>query len=215
MTGPSIGEWEAVARSFGVEIAQVRRDHLISHALAAIAAAVGPDEVMFFGGTALARTHLPCGRLSEDIDLIASAPRAAVAAHIADGVRLGLSRSHGRPSWTPALIDAGDGAAVLAVPDGTAVRIQLLTHTGYPDWPTEVRALEQRYADAPAARMRVLTSDGFVVAKLSAWLDRRQDQPSTSSPTANSVTPSPISVTTPARSLPSPDGNEPGYCDSR
>jgi hypothetical protein len=32
---------------------------------------------------------------------------------------------------------------------------------------------------------------------------------------ADAVTPSPISVTTPARSLLSPDGNEPGYCDSR
>ena len=38
----------------------------------------------------------------------------------------------------------------------------------------------------------------------SAWLERRQDQPSTSSPGANPLTPSPTAVTTPARSVPSP-----------
>ena len=43
-----------------------------------------------------------------------------------------------------------------------------------------------------------------------AWLDRRKLNPSTSSPTANSVTPGPTAVTTPARSLPSPDGNVAG-----
>jgi hypothetical protein len=39
MTGPSLTEWEEVARRFDVEIDQVRCDHLISHVLAAIGAA--------------------------------------------------------------------------------------------------------------------------------------------------------------------------------
>src|SRR5271166_1006218 len=43
-----------------------------------------------------------------------------------------------------------------------------------------------------------------------AWLDRRKLNPSTSSPTANSVTSGPTALTTPARSLPSPEGNVAG-----
>src|SRR6202021_1272847 len=44
----------------------------------------------------------------------------------------------------------------------------------------------------------------------SAWLERRLENPITSSPTAKSVTPEPSSLTTPARSLPCPDGNVAG-----
>lgn len=173
MTGPSIAEWESVARQFGVEIAQVRRDHLISHVLAAIAAGVPTEDVIFFGGTALSRTHLPGVRLSEDVDLIAVVPRAEVADRIEAAVRSGLARSHGRPAWRPALTATRDSQpAVLSVPDGTSVQIQLLSGTGY-SWPTQTAAIEQRYADAPAARLRTLTADGFAAAKLTAWLDRR------------------------------------------
>lgn len=63
-------EEHAVAERFGVARAQVRRDHLISHLLAAISHHLA-DDVLFFGGTALSRTFAPDGRLSEDIDLIA------------------------------------------------------------------------------------------------------------------------------------------------
>ena len=79
MTAPDLDEARAVSERFGVAIEQVRRDHLISHVLAAISR-YHRDEVLFFGGTALARTFLPDGRLSEDVDLIALAPRADVAA---------------------------------------------------------------------------------------------------------------------------------------
>src|SRR6185437_9204041 len=44
----------------------------------------------------------------------------------------------------------------------------------------------------------------------SAWLDRRMENPITSSPTAKSPTPEPSSATTPARSLPWPEGNVAG-----
>lgn len=50
-------EWAAVAERFGADLEQVRRDHLISHVLAAIAADVPTDDLVFFGGTALSRTH--------------------------------------------------------------------------------------------------------------------------------------------------------------
>ena len=75
-------EWAAVAERFGVDMEQVRRDHLISHLLGAIAAEVSSDDVVFFGGTALSRTYLTHSRLSEDIDLIALASRTDVAAQI-------------------------------------------------------------------------------------------------------------------------------------
>src|SRR5579883_311402 len=46
----------------------------------------------------------------------------------------------------------------------------------------------------------------------SAWLARRSVKPTTSSPAAIPRTPDPSFVTTPARSLPSPDGNFAGNC---
>jgi predicted nucleotidyltransferase component of viral defense system len=61
-------EARAVADQFGVAVEQVRRDHLIFHILAGVSQ-THRDEVTFFGGTALARTLLPHGRLSEDIAL--------------------------------------------------------------------------------------------------------------------------------------------------
>lgn len=71
-------ERDSVATQFGVSTEQVERDHLISHVLAFLSRKFG-DQVHFIGGTALARTHLPDGRLSEDIDLIAIASRKQVA----------------------------------------------------------------------------------------------------------------------------------------
>jgi predicted nucleotidyltransferase component of viral defense system len=56
-------EREEIARRFGVAPQQVERDHLISHLLAVLSANFG-DRVQFIGGTALARTHLPEGRLT-------------------------------------------------------------------------------------------------------------------------------------------------------
>lgn len=75
----NLDERDAVAARFGVSNGQVERDHLISFLLAAIAERVG-DRVHFIGGTALARTHLTAGRLSEDIDLVALDRRSELAA---------------------------------------------------------------------------------------------------------------------------------------
>ncbi|WP_370368368.1 nucleotidyl transferase AbiEii/AbiGii toxin family protein [Mycolicibacterium sp. CH28] len=74
-------EKAAVAEQFGVVTEQVERDHLISHLLAFLSREFG-DRMHFIGGTALARTHLPNGRLSEDIDLIAIGDRKSVAADL-------------------------------------------------------------------------------------------------------------------------------------
>lgn len=173
MTSPELEELEAVAERFGVALEQVRRDHLLSHAIAAVAGGVSTDDVVFFGGTALSRTHLADARLSEDIDLIARAARADVAAQIEAAIRQGLARSHGRPVWRPALTaTTGSQAAELSVDGVASIQIQLMSGDGYL-WPTEVRDIEQRYTDAPHARMRTLTSAGFAAAKLGAWVERR------------------------------------------
>ena len=173
MTGPSLAEMEQVASTFGVGMEQVRRDHLISHVLAAIASDISTDDLVFFGGTALSRTHLVDARLSEDIDLIAQVPRGDLATQVERAVRRGLSRSHGRPTWQPALTaTTGSQPAVLSVADGTSVQVQLVAGEGY-YWPTEVVDVEQRYTDAPPARLRVLTADAFAAAKLGAWIERR------------------------------------------
>lgn len=167
-------EADSIARSFGVSLEQIRRDHLISHILAALGRSHS-DELLFFGRTALARTHLVDGRLSEDIDLIALTPRAAIAAGIEKALGPALRRSHGRINWTPALTDAvrDTDVAVLTVNSGQlTVRIQLLNQLGYERWPTEVRNLAQRYSDAPPAALRVPTVESFAAWKTVAWHDR-------------------------------------------
>lgn len=69
-------EARTVADRFAAAESQIRRDHLISHLLAALTDHAA-DRVIFFGGTALSRTLLPDGRLSEDIDLIALGSRSS------------------------------------------------------------------------------------------------------------------------------------------
>lgn len=165
------GERDAVMANFGVAPAQVVRDHLISHALAAIAT-LGTDDVVFFGGTALSRTLLPELRLSEDIDLMVRGDRRTIGTAIQKAIEQQLLRTFGRPTFTPSLAETRHPHnSVLAV-RRTRIRIQLLSSEGYPPWPTEVADLVQRYSDAPPARMRVLAPPAFVAAKLAAWTDR-------------------------------------------
>ncbi len=168
-------EAAAVAERFGVAVTQVRRDHLISHLLALLSRDLA-DDVLFFGGTALARTHLRDGRLSEDIDLIVRGDRSrqTVAATVDALFSTGLRRSIGRLEWHPALSAVRDThAAVLTGPDGVSVRVQLLDGRGYPQWPTEQRELHQRYTGVPAARLWVPVRAAFVAWKTAAWHDRK------------------------------------------
>ncbi len=156
---------------FGVDSDQVLRDHVISHVLAAIASA-GTDDIIFFGGTALSRTHLLDLRLSEDIDLIALGDRRAVGDRIESAVARQLQRTLGAVQFTPRLRDTRHPEPSVMQVGDVRVQIQLLTAEGYPDWPTEIIEIEQRYRDASTARLRVLTAAAFVAAKLSSWSDR-------------------------------------------
>jgi predicted nucleotidyltransferase component of viral defense system len=161
----------AVELKFGVGEEQVIRDHAISHALAAISE-LGTDDVVFFGGTALSRTHLTEVRLSEDIDLIALGDRREIGDRIEDVISRRFRATLGGVTFTPHIRDTRHpDASVLQVGDAR-IQIQLLSSEVYPDWPTEVVDIEQRYSDAPPARLRVLTPAAFVASKLSSWNDR-------------------------------------------
>jgi predicted nucleotidyltransferase component of viral defense system len=162
-----------IAQQFGVSPEQVERDHLISHLLAFLSRNLS-DRIHFIGGTALARTHLPDGRLSEDIDLIAIADRKAVAADLDAALPRALARTHGRLTLDPPLSGvANTAAAILRSATGMVVRIQLLSARGRVLWPTERRPLEQRYRDAPAAELTVPTLPAFAASKTATWADRR------------------------------------------
>ena len=142
---------------FGVAEQQVRRDHVISHILAALSDD-HRDELIFFGGTALSRTHLIDERLSEDIDLIATGGRNDIATALIDDIGAALARTHGRIVWSPAWSSNSDVEPAVAVTtDGIAIKIQLLNASRYEPWPTEVREIEQRYQDVPPTVLRVPT----------------------------------------------------------
>ncbi|MFD3704252.1 nucleotidyl transferase AbiEii/AbiGii toxin family protein [Nocardia sp. NPDC058658] len=168
-----IDERDSVADQFGVSPEQVERDHLISHLLAAISGRFG-ERLHFIGGTALARTHLVSGRLSEDIDLVALDNRTVLAAELDVALPRSVARSYGRLEWAPSLSNVPDtGAAHLRSASGVSVKIQLLSARGRPVWPTELRELEQRYTDVPPAELLVPTLPAFVAGKTVTWHDRR------------------------------------------
>lgn len=167
-----IDERDQVAQQFGVTPEQVERDHLISHLLGFLSERFG-DRIHFIGGTALARTHLPSGRLSEDIDLIAVDSRKTVAEELDDALPRAAARSHGRLALEPLFSRVADTVPVTAsTAEGPAVKIQLLSSRDRIVWPAERRRLEQRYCDAPTAELIVPTQPAFAASKTSTWADR-------------------------------------------
>lgn len=167
-----VAEEIAITDQFGVSGDQIRRDHLISHLLAALSAHLR-DQLIFFGGTALSRSFVPDGRLSEDIDLIAVGRRRDVARAIEEQLVTANRREYPGLRWSPLLSRVRDvDPAVLMTTDGINVRIQLLSGTGYPPWPTMSQKLVQRYSDAPPATLTVPTQAAFAAWKTSAWMDR-------------------------------------------
>ena len=113
------------------------------------------------------------GRLSEDIDLIAVNDRATTVTLIKNLVEDAVQRSHGRVRWTTDFASSDVVPAVVTTGDGTAVKIQLLSHDGYPAWPSEVRAIDQHFPSVAPARLRVPTRPAAVAWKTATWMDRR------------------------------------------
>ncbi|UNN05190.1 nucleotidyl transferase AbiEii/AbiGii toxin family protein [Rhodococcus opacus] len=169
----NLDERDTVADQFGVAPDQVERDHLISHLLATLSGRFA-DRLHFIGGTALARTHLANGRLSEDIDLVALGNRTELAADIDAALPRAVARTYGRLSWEPALSAARDTeTAHLRTDGGLSVKVQLLSSRERMVWPAELRILEQRYSDAPQAQLLVPTLPAFAASKTATWHDRR------------------------------------------
>lgn len=174
-------EAASVEAAYGVPASQVHLDHMISHILEAIAELDQP--LTFFGGTALARTHLadPAagGRLSEDIDLYSSVRRETAAALDRHPPPRLVRREFPRARWDPPL------SAVRAVEpghlvseSGVRVQIQLLdsqnSHHDLAHWPTEMRTVHLRYSDATSsAQLRVPTLPAAAAMKTAAWIDRK------------------------------------------
>jgi nucleotidyltransferase AbiEii toxin of type IV toxin-antitoxin system len=159
------------AATFGVADEQVRRDHLISHVLAALAALDG-GSIVLYGGTALARTHLPAFRLSEDVDLLVD-PRREWADRVEHHLPGALRRQFGTVTWDPVPSRVPEGAPARLVAGAVSVRLQLVAlDAEQARWPVERRSLEMRYADAPPTEMVVPTRSAFAAMKTLAWADR-------------------------------------------
>lgn len=166
-------ELDKVADRFGVDEEQVQRDHAISHVLGILSAEFA-DDVLFYDGTALSRTHLDSHRLSEDIDLIVPNRhhRWQVASALMAELPGKLEPVLGKVWWNPGFDRNQDGRPALLVAEtGVAMAMQAIAG-GYEGWPTERRTIEQRYSDAPTANLTVPTVESFVCMKTIAWSDR-------------------------------------------
>jgi predicted nucleotidyltransferase component of viral defense system len=161
------------ADAFGVDLDQVRRDHVISHVLAAISTHAR-DTFLFTGGTMLSRTWLRDVRLSEDVDLMVYETRSVAGARLADLVRSEIEPLFGRVEWDKDPATAGDAESIFAsVGDDVTIKFQLVDTIGRAPWPRERVAIHQRYSDAPPAELLIPTREAVVAMKLTAWIDRR------------------------------------------
>jgi predicted nucleotidyltransferase component of viral defense system len=168
-------ELAEIADRFGVTDDQVVRDHFISHVLRALAD-MSPDGLVFFGGTALARTHLPDGRLSEDIDLY-TPYRTDTAVTLENRLPQLLNREFPRTHWLVPLTSVrATEPALIRAGDGPTLRIQLLSAEDMFAWPAEPRPLDLRYSDTSDAILTVPTLPAFTAMKTSAWVDRHAER---------------------------------------
>lgn len=163
---------EAEAARLGVPTSQVARDVLLSHALARFPSLGLAQSVVFFGGTALCRTHLPGFRLSEDIDLLADDPsEVRDRLEALPGVleeELGDCTLSGWDSSGATSI-----ASLSAGPDRN-VQLQVVpSDNSYKRYPTEPTPVELRYPGLPDhVVLRVPTATAATGMKLAAWSDR-------------------------------------------
>lgn len=163
------------ARRFGVDVTQVRRDHLVSHILNALPAIDSLPDMAFIGGTSLCRTHLDGLRVSEDVDLLTSGVEEA-----ADALARALGRLLRR--------EYPDVAVSLPTPVPRGRQVQL-TASDTP--PVEVQLIRRQAEDdalvlerTPAAlrykrlpesvHLRIPTVETFVAMKYAAFRDRQE-----------------------------------------
>lgn len=165
-------ESQNVQDLFGVNEAQVSRDHAISHVLAALQR-IG-TEFVFFGGTALSRTFLTTGRLSEDIDLY-SLDRRALCRELDELPRL-IKEEFPRATWNVIPSQTADPLSSLLVCDSAIqIKVQAVNSQtrGWSKVPKALTQIDQRFSDVPATKLFTPTFEGFVALKALAWFDRR------------------------------------------
>ncbi len=166
-----IGELLQVQSLFASSELQVRRDHAISHILAAIQDV--RSEMVFYGGTALSRTFLTDGRLSEDIDLYAE-DRKKLCQEL-DEIPDLIEQEFPEAVWQKIPSQLRDGESTnLSCGSAIQVKVQVVdSHSrGFQKVPVEITEIFQRYSDVPRTRLFVPTFDGFVAMKALAWFDR-------------------------------------------
>lgn len=170
MLDPS--ESRNVQNLFSANEAQVSRDHAISHVLAALQAI--NIEFVFFGGTALSRTFLTSGRLSEDIDLY-SADRRALCREL-DGLPKLIKEEFPRATWNVLPSQTVDPqSSLLVCDDSIQIKVQAVDSQtrGWSKVPKVLTQIHQRFSDVPATKLFTPTFDGFVAMKALVWFDRR------------------------------------------
>lgn len=165
-------ESQNVQDLFGANEAQVSRDHAISHVLAALQRI--NTEFVFFGGTALSRTFLTTGRLSEDVDLY-SPDRRALCREL-DGLLKLIKEEFPQAAWNVMPSQTGDPHSSLLVCDSsTQIKVQAVDSKtrGWSKVPKALTQIYQRFSDVPATKLPTPTFDGFVAMKALVWFDRR------------------------------------------
>lgn len=157
-------EW---AGRFGVAPGAIDHDRLISHLLLGLS--TWDKDVLFYGGTALSRTHLSGFRLSEDIDLQIASPGDHVEA-LGDHLRRAIRRDYPNAAWERRPAPRGQTIAYLST-DELAVRVHLIGPDE--DLPTETVLIELRYSDLPEnVSLRVPTLSALAAMKTGAYMDR-------------------------------------------
>jgi len=154
----------------GVAPEQIRKDHLISHLLAAVADSTVAGRAVFFGGTALARTHLGDRRVSEDIDLWAE-PAEEIFSILAEELPRHVRREY------PGIGIERDSptAGNVVARDGTRVRLQVVAYDAvhHRCVRLERRRIDLRYGDlSDETGLTVPTRSSFVAMKHLAWSER-------------------------------------------
>ena len=156
---------------FNANEAQVSRDHAISHVLAALQAI--NTELVFFGGTALSRTFLTAGRLSEDIDLY-SADRRALCQELNELPKL-IKEEFPQATWNMLPSQTVDPQSSLLVCDSSIqIKVQAVDSQtrGWSKVPKVLTQIHQRFSDVPSTKLFAPTFDGFVAMKALVWFDR-------------------------------------------
>jgi len=157
--------------SWGTSEEQIRKDHLISHLLSALA---GLEGFIFFGGTALNRIVLVNRRLSEDIDLYLDPASPADTSLILDGFRAGTRREF--PDLLITSVGTrGDVRTFAVTAEDLTVQLQVVgTRQEMSRYETALADVELRYSDLPSAvALRAPVADAFVAMKCIAYEDRR------------------------------------------